>query len=103
LIHGNTSTLNTKGKKQQVYKDALKIYGDIREGLSREGRTMRALKAEPGYNGDGSETMKQAVEQYKLAVEHALLGLNNRSEEDATVQPETQPDVNDDSCDSESN
>ena len=55
---------------------------------------------------------KQAVEQYKLAAEHAFLGLNNRSEEDATVQPtaennedtpETHPDVNNDSFDSESN
>jgi hypothetical protein len=55
----------------------------------------------------------QAIEQYKCAAEHALLGLNNMSEEDATVQPtatnnedttlETHPDVNDDSWDSESN
>jgi hypothetical protein len=83
------STLNTKGKKQQVYKDELKIYGDIREGFSRERRTMRALKAKPGYDSDGSETMdtKQAIEQCKLTAEHALLGLKNRSEEDATVQP----------------
>jgi hypothetical protein len=70
---------------------------------------------EPGYDSDGSETMdtKQAIEQYKRAVgEHALLGLNNTSEEDATVQPtatnnedtpEIHPDVNDDSFDSESN
>jgi hypothetical protein len=65
------STLSTKGKKQQVYKDALKIYGDIMEGLSRERRMMRALKAKPGYNSDGSETMdtKQAIEQYKRAAE----------------------------------
>jgi hypothetical protein len=67
LIHAD-STLNTKGKKQQVYKDALEIYGDIREGLNRERHTMRALgKAKPGYNSGGLETMdmKQAVEQYK--------------------------------------
>jgi hypothetical protein len=111
LIRAN-NTLNTKGKKQQVYKkDALKIYGDIRKGLSRERPTMRALKAEPGYDSDGSETMdtKQAIEQYKLAAEYAFLGL---SEEDATVQPtaennedtpETHSDVDDDPCDSESN
>jgi hypothetical protein len=75
---------------------------------------MRALKAKPGYDSDRWKAMdtKQAIEQYKLAAEHALLGLNNRSEEDATVQPtaknnedtpETHPDVSDDSCDSESN
>jgi hypothetical protein len=109
------STLNTKGTKQQVYKDALEIYGDIREGLSREQCMKRALKAEPRYDSNGSKTMgtKQAIEQHKLAAEHALLSLNNRSEEDATVQPstaknnkdmpETHLDVNDDSCDSESN
>jgi hypothetical protein len=48
-----------------VYKDALKIYGDIREGLSKERHTMRALlKAKPGYNSNGSETMdtEQAIE-----------------------------------------
>jgi hypothetical protein len=48
----------------------------------KEQRTMRVLKAEPGYDSDGSETMdtKQAIEQYTLAAEHALLGLSNRSE-----------------------
>jgi hypothetical protein len=113
LIRAN-STLNTKGKEQQVYKDVLKIYGDIRKGLSRERRTMRALKAKPGYDSDGLGTMdtKQAIEQYKGAAEHALLGLNEMSEEDVTVQPtatnnedtpETHPDVKNDSFDSESN
>jgi hypothetical protein len=70
---------------------------------------------EPGYDSDGSETMdtKQAIEQYKRAAgEHALLGLNNTSEEDTTVQPtatnnedtpEIHPYVDDDSFDSESN
>jgi hypothetical protein len=97
-----------------VYKDALEICGDIRGGLNRERCTMRALKAEPGYDSDGSETMdtKQAIGQYKRAAEHALLGLNNTSEVDTSVQPtatnnkdtpETHPDVNDDSFDSESN
>jgi hypothetical protein len=46
-VHAN-STLNTKGKNQQVYKDALQLYGDIRECLSRERHTMGALKAKPG-------------------------------------------------------
>jgi hypothetical protein len=55
--------------------------------------------------------MKQAIAQYKRAAEHALLGLNYMSEEDATVQPtatnnedtpETHPDVNDETFDSES-
>jgi hypothetical protein len=72
-----------------VYKDALEICGDIRGGLNRERCTMRALKAEPGYDSDGSETMdtKQAIGQYKRAAEHALLGLNNTSEVDTSVQP----------------
>ena len=75
---------------------------------------MRVLKAKPGYDSNGSESMdtQHAIEQYKRAAEHALLGLNEMSEEDVTVQPtatnnedtpETHPDVNDDSFDSESN
>jgi hypothetical protein len=82
---------------------------------SQPSETILSAIFEPGYNSVvGSETMdtKQAVEQYKHAAEHALFGLNNTSEEDATVQPtatnnegtqETHPDVNDDSFDSESN
>jgi hypothetical protein len=102
-----------------VYKDALKIYGDIREGLSRERRTMCALKAKPGYDSDGSESMstKQVIEQYKSAAEHVVLGLNNTREGNATilstvnnatipstVQPTATNNegVNDDSIDSKS-
>jgi hypothetical protein len=63
------------------------MYGDIREGLSRERCMMRALKAQPGYDSDGSESMdmKQAIEQYKRAAEYALLGLNNTSEDNAII------------------
>ena len=69
--------LNIKGKK-------MKLYSDIRKGLSDKRSALPTLKKEAEYDSDDSETaeIKQSIGQYELALEDALCGLEeNRSAE----------------------
>lgn len=73
--------LNIKGKK-------MKLYSDIRKGLSDERSALRALKKESEYDSDDSETaeIKQSIAQYKLALEDALRGLEESRSADVVVE-----------------
>ena len=75
--------LNIKGKK-------MKLYSDIRKGLSDKRSALPTLKKEAEYDSDDSETVeiKQSIGQYKLALEDALRGLEESRSAEAVEEVE---------------